>query len=331
MPVLDGYETTVKIRDGDAGERYTGINIIAMTANAMAGDRAKCLRVGMNDYIAKPIDPDLLEACLKRYLGGIVTGQLPVVESPEGEPQVAESSADKPLVNKTSPEAAPQLRVADNGRSLSENSGEQAPQPPIWDREDLLKRVRNNESLLLTLVKQFILDMPRDMDLLGAAVVAEDWPRVASQGHTIKGIAGNMSAKRLQLLSASLEQAALQGVGAEVQGQWANFSEQYQQLYLCLEEYLQTQEHEPSVSEPPALLPAEGEALVEWIGQLRTKLEQGSYVELSDIENFTPHCQQGREKEALEKLSAQLSQFDTAGAVVSVIELGELLSADLKS
>ncbi|KJY96679.1 hybrid sensor histidine kinase/response regulator [Pseudoalteromonas ruthenica] len=60
MPVMDGYSASLAIRRGDAGEHYTGIAIIAMTANAMAGDRERCLQAGMSDYITKPVDADQL-------------------------------------------------------------------------------------------------------------------------------------------------------------------------------------------------------------------------------------------------------------------------------
>jgi CheY-like chemotaxis protein len=67
MPIVDGYEATRLIRAGEAGDLST-LPIIAMTANAMQGDREKCLSVGMNDYIAKPIDPDKLERTLSNWL-----------------------------------------------------------------------------------------------------------------------------------------------------------------------------------------------------------------------------------------------------------------------
>lgn len=68
MPELDGFATTEAIRTGGAGSRYLSIPIIAMTANAMAGAKEKCLAAGMNDYISKPISEDALIRCLKIWL-----------------------------------------------------------------------------------------------------------------------------------------------------------------------------------------------------------------------------------------------------------------------
>jgi CheY-like chemotaxis protein len=55
MPNLDGYQTTKAIRSAQVGEDFTSIAIIAMTANAMQGDKEKCLESGMSDYLSKPI------------------------------------------------------------------------------------------------------------------------------------------------------------------------------------------------------------------------------------------------------------------------------------
>jgi len=68
MPVMDGYETSRQIRSGQAGERYINTTIIAMTANAMQGDREKCLGTGMNDYLTKPININVLKEKLEDNL-----------------------------------------------------------------------------------------------------------------------------------------------------------------------------------------------------------------------------------------------------------------------
>ena len=68
MPELDGYQTTVAIRTGQGGFHHQGVIIIAMTANAMKGDREKCLDVGMNDYLSKPLSLDNIKKTLHSWM-----------------------------------------------------------------------------------------------------------------------------------------------------------------------------------------------------------------------------------------------------------------------
>ena len=74
MPEMDGYETTRVIRDVRSPVRNHNIPIVAMTANAMKGDREKCLDVGMDDYVAKPIKIQELADAIERNLGKTFTG-----------------------------------------------------------------------------------------------------------------------------------------------------------------------------------------------------------------------------------------------------------------
>ena len=60
MPVMDGYEATKIIRNGELGEMLRDVAIIAVTADAMQETRKRVLALGMNDYITKPINRDLL-------------------------------------------------------------------------------------------------------------------------------------------------------------------------------------------------------------------------------------------------------------------------------
>ncbi|MCJ8314209.1 MAG: response regulator [Saccharospirillaceae bacterium] len=68
MPIMDGYKASHQIRLGKAGKSYTQTPIIALTANAMKGDKEKCLAAGMDDYLTKPIEQDQLALKLKAYL-----------------------------------------------------------------------------------------------------------------------------------------------------------------------------------------------------------------------------------------------------------------------
>ncbi len=65
MPEIDGFEATRRIRQGSTGR---DVPIIALTANAMEGDREACLEAGMDDYIAKPISKREVQRVLERWL-----------------------------------------------------------------------------------------------------------------------------------------------------------------------------------------------------------------------------------------------------------------------
>ena len=65
MPEMDGYEATLRIRRGEAGENHRTIRVIALTAAAMVGDRDRSLQVGMDDHLVKPVQPEELVAVLR--------------------------------------------------------------------------------------------------------------------------------------------------------------------------------------------------------------------------------------------------------------------------
>ncbi|MCD6364281.1 MAG: response regulator, partial [Planctomycetes bacterium] len=87
MPEMDGYEATRMIRDPGTPVRNHDIPIIAMTANAMKGDREKCLAAGMDDYVAKPLDPRILAEAIERNLPQ---------EANEQSPSVSQGDASQP-------------------------------------------------------------------------------------------------------------------------------------------------------------------------------------------------------------------------------------------
>jgi CheY-like chemotaxis protein len=71
MPEMDGYEATRRLRDPENPFNNALIPVIALTANALATDREKCLAAGMTDHLSKPIEPARLEQALVRAIDGI--------------------------------------------------------------------------------------------------------------------------------------------------------------------------------------------------------------------------------------------------------------------
>lgn len=81
MPEMDGFETTEKIRTLERDDRREAVNIVALTANAMKGDREKCLVVGMNDYLSKPVKEQELETILRKWLHNKISDEVSIAST----------------------------------------------------------------------------------------------------------------------------------------------------------------------------------------------------------------------------------------------------------
>ncbi len=94
MPQMDGYETTRRIRKGEAGERASSLPVVAMTAHALPREREKCLEAGMNDFLSKPIVLDALSERLDRFLSAQREASSPAQISPSApEPAILDASS----------------------------------------------------------------------------------------------------------------------------------------------------------------------------------------------------------------------------------------------
>ncbi|NWK56786.1 response regulator [Verrucomicrobiaceae bacterium N1E253] len=170
MPVMDGYTATKKIR---SNTKYNDLPIIAMTANATTEDRQAAFDHGMNEHIAKPIDPNFLFTTLLKWI--------PAKHQP------ANDSHKKPI---------PMV-----GRYDLPN------QIPGIDFEKGLKNVGGNHKLYSKLLKDFYDDHRHDSALIASCMSSKDQAAAVRTAHTIKGIAGTIGAQELQKVSKSLESA----------------------------------------------------------------------------------------------------------------------------
>ncbi|TQV71189.1 response regulator [Exilibacterium tricleocarpae] len=211
MPEMDGYAATRHIRAGGCGAHNRDITIIAMTANAMKGDKDKCLAAGMNDYLAKPIDADALQACLQRWLAALAAVVPPAATTVPGGDSQPVSSPD------FSPDSSPDTA-------------------PLWDRAAALQRVRGKESRLLYLIGSFLSEMPKSVARLQQAI---DWghrDEIAAIAHVINGVAGNLSGLQVKAVAEQIEAAARAADLVAVGRLWPEFTEQFQLLEARLEQ-----------------------------------------------------------------------------------------------
>ncbi|MDD2711908.1 MAG: response regulator, partial [Simplicispira sp.] len=154
MPVMDGMTATRKIR---ALPQCKALPIVAMTANAMQGDRDDCLSAGMNDHVAKPIEPQGLFQSLLKWI----------------QPR------------------------ASMGRALPQHVVYQADiELPViegLDQEAGLRRVLGKKSLYLSMLRKFVTGQASVLEDVKAALNEGDWMTAERLAHTLKSVAGNIS------------------------------------------------------------------------------------------------------------------------------------------
>ena len=180
MPEMDGLEATREIRrrEGETGARR--LPIIAMTANALEGDRETCLRAGMDDYVAKPVKAAELGEVLERWTAGET--------SPTAEPDAARTGT-----NGTGP-------VSSNG------SVDRSVLQSLRDLQE-----EGEPDILTELINLFLDDAPIRLRSIREAAAKGDAHALEKNAHTLKGSSQNMGATRMGALCAELQEAGSAG------------------------------------------------------------------------------------------------------------------------
>jgi CheY-like chemotaxis protein/HPt (histidine-containing phosphotransfer) domain-containing protein len=184
MPEMDGFEATAEIRRLEAGTNRH-IPIIALTANAMAGDREKCLAAGMDDYLAKPYSKASLAATIRRWLPAPATPQLvtPATSPPDKEDI---SSETRPDVKRTTIDAS----AFDSVRAIAPSAG---------------------DTLVRKLIVAYLQNAPYHIERLTAGANNGDAVAMQKAAHALKSSSQNVGATTLSEMAREVERLLREG------------------------------------------------------------------------------------------------------------------------
>jgi two-component system, sensor histidine kinase and response regulator len=245
MPEMDGYQATARIR---SEKRFANLPIIAMTAHATVEERARCLEAGMNDHVAKPIDPPALFNTVARYCR----------VSPERE---------------AAPETAQVASATSSG----------LPVVAGLSTADGLRRVAGNAKLYRSLLQQFVDGQSEVTERIRESLGAGESAVAERLAHTVKGVAGTIGAAGIQAVAGELEKAIReQASSSQVEALRVRLGETLGALVAALGPQLGGQVPAASVAAPPV---ADLDALRPAVERLARLLGESDATAIDELES----------------------------------------------
>ncbi|WP_350608181.1 ATP-binding protein [Pseudoalteromonas sp. MER144-MNA-CIBAN-0113] len=211
MPILNGYDAAKKIRAGEATPQNINIPIVAMTANAMMGERQKCLDAGMSDYITKPISAEVLVATATKWLSSTFMKEALLENNQLNE------------FNKPTPDTL-------DSQSL-----------PDWDKDNALSRLLNNENLLIKVCELYLQSTPVKLEELEDAINNNNLSQISKLSHSLKGSSGDVGAANLHKLFDELEVMASENAMGSMKNKLELIQTSYKKLESTINSYLEIQ------------------------------------------------------------------------------------------
>ncbi|MEZ9595039.1 PAS domain S-box protein [Shewanella sp. 10N.261.52.F9] len=284
MPVMDGYQATQALRKIP---NLSDLPVIAMTANAMAGDREMCLRAGMNDHIAKPIEISLLYTTLLHYL-----------------------SDDK--------SAETTLEIAEQEPTEDVNFW---PTHQAIDVDKGLQLVQNSVRLYRRIFERFHSGQQDIVAQIKHALSQEQVDDAIRYAHTLKGVSGNLYSAQLAELARQIESKLIESATADVSAELTELSALIESVCKAIEDWsaLLNQDMGVAVSASSEALMSESE-LAEAVASLLQMLEDADADAVDKMHTISAHVSES----LWQKMSPAVSmvnsyQFDEAAELIEAL------------
>jgi CheY-like chemotaxis protein/HPt (histidine-containing phosphotransfer) domain-containing protein len=277
MPILDGYQTTIAIRQR---HEYDQLPIIAMTANAFSTDREQAFAAGMNEHIAKPINVEQLFKVLEQLVSA----------------------------------ANPQVVLAEQStRNDNEDIIPAVLELPGFNIEMGLKRLAGNQTLYQQLLKRFYQDEKDVVELLQSQLADKALlDKAHHSAHTLKGVAGNLGAEKLFEITRELDAQILnnRGVTSEL---WQQFKQTFDEVYDGLGSWIKMENEQDSESN--SVEPVNNEIFRQKIDQLKLMLRDSDAEAADLIEEIKKQITNEELKQVIAEISELVSEFDFDSAL----------------
>ncbi len=302
MPLMDGFEATRQIR---AQSRFKDLPVIAMTAHAMKGDRERCIAAGMNDHIAKPIDPEKLFSTLDKWLAG---KNVDITLAPPHEEFFVHQHASFPQ------EATSSLSTEQKNEKIQKN---QPLDIPGIDTHIGLSQVNQNQALYQKLINTFARDFSNAGEKIHQFIEKNELESAQRMAHSIKGVGANIGAKILSSRAAALEMA-LADPGREIDKQiWDDFSMEMTRVFNGINRYLSTKPPpfpEKTPAPPVVLTDQERTDLLSTLRTVTDLLDEDLNSARTLLDSVLPQLEALLGKTRVFSILEDLENFDIDGA-----------------
>ena len=286
MPVMDGYQATRKLRQDP---RYSNLPVIAMTANAMVGDKEKCLDAGMNDFIAKPIDVAQLFGTLARWIAPATPQEMTAV--------VAQPEVELPVIA---------------GLKMAE----------------AMRRVGGNATLMRKLLDRFVETQFDAMQRIVAAIENNQLETAIREAHTLKGLAGNIGAGGLADSAARVEHLLIlgshDGLPQALAACTLALDELVPKIVLAMQSRSNVAEPGNAV-----VAPVDRAHLEAGLRELSQLLQQDDAQAVKHLDGIGPVLVAAGQAEHARQLKRMLGQYDFEGALAQLGEVADALELTL--